>query len=228
MVDVVLFELENVLFDTRELRRLAVTDACAAHAVPITADLDSLDGMPTRAAVRTVLAMNGMGHDDVLGDLIADAAERAFSARLAERGATVCAGAAPFVVGAAGRARLAIVARARRGDVELVLRLSGLEGAFNVIVSGDDVLDAKPSPAGHRAALERLAKQRPVRRAAALALEDGLAGIQAAHAANARCVAVGAVPAHVAIEADAYVPSLANISLDALDRLSTPGAEHVR
>lgn len=227
MVDVALFELENVLFDTRELRRLAVTEACAAHGITAPANADVV-GLPTRGAVQELLTVNGVGHDDTLADLIAVRADRAFSARLAERGANLVPGAAAFVARAAGVARLAIVTRASRADAELLLRLSGLDGAFNVIVTADDVLDAKPSPEGYRSALERAGRQRPVRRGAALALEDGLAGIRAARAAGARCIAVGRAPAHVAMEADAYIESLAGASIDALDKLSTPGAEHVR
>ncbi|HVX41795.1 MAG TPA: HAD hydrolase-like protein [Gemmatimonadaceae bacterium] len=228
MVDVALFELENVLFDTRELRRSAVTEACAAHGIVAAAEPDQLERASAHAAIQAILTANGIGHDDVLIDLIARRAERAFSARLAQRGAVLAPGAAPFVADAASAARLAVVTRASRGDAELLLRLSGLDGAFSVVITSSEVLDAKPSPEGHRAALERMARQRPVRHGAAIALEDGSAGIRAARAAGARCVAAGDVPAHVAMEADAYLASLAETSLGALDKLSTPGPEHVR
>ena len=228
MVDVALFELENVLFDTRELRRIAIAEACTAHGIPVFVDKDSLDGMPTRAAIQSVLTANGIGHDDTLADLIAVRADHAYAERLAERGAMLMPGAAPFIAEAASVARLAVVTRARRAGAELLLRLSGLDGAFNVVITADDVLDPKPSSEGHRLALERASRQRPVRRGAVIALEDALPGIRAAHSAGARCIAIGSTPAHVAMEADAFVGSLAGMTLDVLDKLSTPGAEHVR
>jgi hypothetical protein len=43
-----------------------------------------------------------------------------------------------------------------------------------------------------------------------------------------RCVAVGDVPAHVAIEADAFVATLEGHTLSSLDALSRPGRERVQ
>jgi beta-phosphoglucomutase-like phosphatase (HAD superfamily) len=73
-----------------------------------------------------------------------------------------------------------------------------------------------------------LKRQRPVARGAVLALEDGALGIRAARAANVRCIAVGPISAHIAMEADAYVPSLQGQSLASLDELSRPGQERVQ
>ncbi len=231
MIDVVIFELENVLFDTRELRRLAVTAACAAEGIPVSSAPDVIDGRPTRAAVRAILSGNAERDevlDEVLVDLIASRANRAFSEQLAQGGVSLARGAASFVAAATGAARLAIVTRAARADAELLLRLSGFDGVFAVVITGDDVLDEKPSAEGYRAARERLIRQRPVRRGALIALEDGLAGIRAAHAADARCIAVGAMPAHIAMEAEAFIATLADTTLEMLDTLSTAGAERVR
>ncbi|MGH2898116.1 MAG: hypothetical protein ACRDMZ_05530, partial [Solirubrobacteraceae bacterium] len=85
-----------------------------------------------------------------------------------------------------------------------------------------------PAPDGYHLALDRLRRSRPVAPGAAIALEDSATGITAARAAKTRCVAVGRVPAHVAIEADAYVASLEKQSLAALDALSRPGQERVQ
>ena len=60
MVDVVLLELEGVIFDTHEIREASLREAIAAHG------LESLTGA-----------------DEVLTDLIALRAARAFSARIA-------------------------------------------------------------------------------------------------------------------------------------------------
>jgi HAD superfamily hydrolase (TIGR01509 family) len=138
------------------------------------------------------------------------------------------AGVRKFIEQAAAGARLGIVTRLNRSDADAMMRLSGLESAFTAMVCADDTLDPKPSPDGYALAVERLKRSRPVARGAVIALEDGAVGIRAARAANIRCVAVGPVPAHIAIEADAYVATLQGQTLATLDQLSRPGQERVQ
>lgn len=191
-------------------------------------DTSRLDGESQRAAVLAAFAAQGAPPDEVMADLVALAAERTFSSRLGLRGAALREGALDFVREAAGTTRLAVVTRARRADADTLLRLAQLDAFFNVIVTADDVLDAKPGPEGYRIALERLAKMRPVDPRSAIAIEDGGPGIRAARAVGVRCIAVGPLPAHVAIEADAYVPSLESQTVRSLDQLSRPGQERVQ
>ena len=228
MVDVVLFELEGVLFDTQALRRGSLRDACAAHGIDVSPDADALPAAAVRASVVAALAATRAASDDVMVDLIARDAERAFSSRLSLRGVALQPGARRFIERAVGNARLAVVTRARRGDAELMLGLSGFDGAFSCVVTADDTLDPPPSPAGIQFAFGRLAKQRAVSRAAAVALADGADGIRAARTARIRCVAVGSVPPHIAIEADAFVASLGDHTPASIDALSLPGRERVQ
>jgi HAD superfamily hydrolase (TIGR01509 family) len=228
MVDVALFELEGVVFETRELRLAGLRDAIAAHGLGITIDPEMVGGLAPRAAISAALSAAHMTGDEVLVDLLTHRAERAFSARLAMGGIALRANVRKFIEAASNAARLGVVTRAHRSDADAMIRLSGLESAFSVIVCADDTLDVKPSPDGYELALDRLKRQRPLARGAVLALEDGLHGIRAARAANLRCIAIGPLPAHVALEADAYVPSLQGQSLASLDQLSRPGQERVQ
>ncbi len=227
MVDVALFELEGVLFDTRELRRDSLHDALQAHGID-PSDLWTTDALPPRAAAADLFRNSALAADDVLLDLIARRAEHGFSFRLATHGAALQAGSGEFIDGAVTHARLAAVTRASRSDANTMLRLSGLENAFTMVVTADDVLDVKPAAAAYHVALERLASQRAVSLESVLALEDGMAGIRAARAAGVRCAAVGAMPVHVAMEADAYVDGLQGQSLRTLDRLSSQRQERER
>jgi HAD superfamily hydrolase (TIGR01509 family) len=202
MVDVVLFELEGVVFDTREAREASMRDARAALGVADDSEID-----------------------DVLADLLALRAARAFSTHIATRGLNLQSGARALIDDATATARVGVVTRAGRTEAEAMIRLAGLENAFTVTVCADDALAGKPSAAGYNLALDRLGRQRPVTQGAVLALEDCAPGIHAARAAGARCIVVGSVPAHVAIEADAYVDSLEGHTIASLDRLSRPGVE---
>src|SRR6185436_6295406 len=133
-----------------------------------------------------------------------------------------------FLQGAVGQARLGTVTRATRADANTMLRLAGLEAAFSLIICADDTVDGKPSPEGYQLAIERLKRQRSLARGMIIALEDGAAGIRAARKANIRCAAIGPLPAHIAIDADAYVPSLDGQTIASLDQLSRPGQERVQ
>jgi beta-phosphoglucomutase-like phosphatase (HAD superfamily) len=60
-----------------------------------------------------------------------------------------------------------------------------------------------------------------------VALEDERPGIQAAHGAGVPCVVVGDLPAHVALEADAWLPSLAGLTAEQLLSLVAPRIEPI-
>ena len=223
MVEAALLELEGVVFDTRELRRLSVRDALVEHGLMVTLDIEAIDGWPTRHAVEASLARQRVPSDPVLVDLVTMRAERAFSSRLATSGAALCPGARQFIESAASATRLAVVSRARRGDADTMLRLASLADAFTTVVTADDLIDGKPSGEGHRLAIERLSRRRTITARQSIALEHGVAGIRAARDAGIRCVAAGVLAAHVAMEADAYVPSLEGVTMRTIEDLIRAG-----
>lgn len=228
MVDAVLLELEGVVFDTRELRRLSLRDALLEQGLAPTIDHDAVDGATPRAAVEQSLALQAVERDDVLIDLLVARVERAFSSRLASTGAALCDGARAFIEGAATTARLAVATSARRADVDTMLRLASLGDCFGVIITADDVLAENPFVEARRLALGRLSKQRPVTMKRTLALEHALAGMRAARLCGITCVAVGPLAAHVAMNADAYVPTLAAHTIRSLDHFVRTGEEQVQ
>jgi beta-phosphoglucomutase-like phosphatase (HAD superfamily) len=228
MVDAALLELEGVLFDTRALRRDSMREALREHGCTADVVPAIVDTLPPASAAAALLERDGVPLDLVLVDLVATTAERGFTSRLSSTGASLNDGARDFVREAAARVRLAIVARARRRDVDLMLRLASLDEFFTIRVTADDVFDHKPSSAGHTLALERLGRQRAVALRHVVALEDSIGGIRAARRAGVRCLAVGAVPAHEAMEAHGFLPSVAGQTARSLDVLSAPGGERVQ
>lgn len=208
MVDAVLLEIEGVLFDTGALRRSALAEALREH------------GFATDAPK--------LEHDDVALDLVRVTAERIFGRRLSAGGIALTPGALDFVRESASQARVAIVTRARRSEAEAMLGMAAIGDLVSIAVTRDDVLDGKPAPEAYRAAIARLSRQRRVDERSILSIEDALPGIRGAHAAGVRCVAVGPLPAHVALEADAYVESIEGHSARTLELLSRPGRERVQ
>ena len=108
--------------------------------------------------------------------------------------------------------------------MDLLLAMAGLEAAFDVIITADDVTSPKPAPEAYERAIERLTRRgMSVRPALTLALEDGPLGIMSAHAVRLRCIAVGEIPVYHAVHADAYIPSLEGHSVASLYELVSRG-----
>ncbi len=139
-------------------------------------------------------------------------------------------GVADFLRVSAGRCPLAIASGAHRDEIEAALARAGLTPCFAAIVSADDVRRMKPDPEIYRTALDRLnrASPRPVPLIApsqCLAIEDSMAGVQAAQAAGMPCVAVtNSYPAEALGFAEVVVPSLAGQTPGVLWRAATDGA----
>lgn len=227
MPDAVLLEWEGVLADTAAARRDALLRAMADEGVSFAAVEydDCCAGLDVQAAAAAALAHGGR-HDPTLADLVALRATRDFVARLAN-GFTLAPHAASFLTAMELHAPLAIVTRAGRAETELALGLSGFADSIALIVTNDDVAEPLPSPARYRRATAHLARRRPVRESAVIAIVDTMAAIRAARAATLRTLAVGA-PAHVAVEADAAVGGLHGLTASRVAALVDAHAERAR
>jgi HAD superfamily hydrolase (TIGR01509 family) len=218
MFQAVLFELEGVLADTRQLRRRAFQDALAHDGVHLSDDEydDLYATLPVRAAIPAALELAGATADATAIELATLRAERGFAEQLSH-GFAVADGARELVASLAARVRLGIVTRASRNDAETLLTTAGLDFAFECVVTADDVAEQKPATACYEHALRALARRRAVAPALALALEDSPAGIRAARATGLRCLAVGAMPAHWALQAEGFLPTLRGQTLATLE-----------
>jgi len=226
-LDAILMEFDGVLADTAVARRDALLAVLLEDGIVLsTADYrDRCAGLSTTDAVRGALARCGVSLDETGVELLALRVDRAFSAQVS-KGVVLADGAREAVERLAVRARLGIVTRANRRDVELVLSLAQLEHLFSCVIGAEDVYPSKPSPAPYLAALRRLERRRPVSPSGlVIALEDGRHGIRSAAAAGLRCIAVGDLPAHVAMEADAIVPAITGLDVAAIEQLIARGGE---
>jgi beta-phosphoglucomutase len=224
VIRAVLLEVEGVLVESAEARRRSLAEALAARRHP--ADARAIDPtLPVREAARVALAAAGAPADETELDLLVREAGRRFTGWLG-KGATLAPGARTFIERLHGRVRLGIVSRATRSEVEAMLSLAGLGDLFEFVLGEEDAWPPRPDPASHRAAIARLGRRGAISGEDVVALEDGAVGIAAARAAGLRCVAVGAVPAHVAMQADALLPSLDDAgAVDLVDALSNDREE---
>ena len=88
--------------------------------------------------------------------------------------------------------RQAIGSSAPRANLQLILRLTGVERFFAAVVAMEDTQRGKPDPQVFQVAADRLG----VPPARCVVLEDAVAGVQAAKAGGMKCVAVRFVGHH--------------------------------
>jgi HAD superfamily hydrolase (TIGR01509 family) len=98
---------------------------------------------------------------------------------------------------------LGLVSNSRRGFVELGLAAAGLAGAFDAIVTAEDVPRPKPAPDAYLAAARELGAD-PT---ACVVLEDSPTGVAAGRAAGALTIGIPSL-AGVILEADVVASSL--------------------
>jgi len=224
MVDGVLLDWEGVLADTGRARRDSMLSALAAEGVRFDAAAYDESCLGLSVSEAAAVAVGAMA-DSTLLELVTLRAQRDFATRIAQ-GVALQPGAADFVERVQLRTAVAIVTAARRRETEFALRLSGLFDACAAIVTADETRDDAPAPRQYELALQHLSRRRPVRREHVVALLTTRAAIRAARAAGVRSIAVGA-PAHVSLEADGSIGSLAGVTLDDLIALAGVSSERL-
>ena len=106
----------------------------------------------------------------------------------------------------------AIASSAPRVNVEMMLRVAGVDDSFDAIVSADDVTIGKPDPQVFLRAAAKLA----VPPSRCIVVEDAAAGVEGARRAGMRSIGV---TKNARLDADLFVQSLADLPSDAFDRL---------
>src|SRR5437016_147333 len=92
---------------------------------------------------------------------------------------------------AAGRYPLAIASGARGIEIRHILAQGGLDTCFSAIISAEDVQFGKPHAGPFLCAYEKLKERhRSLKPEECVAIEDSLGGIQSAHNAGMRCLAI--------------------------------------
>jgi len=221
MIEAVLFEFEGVIADTGAARRGALFDTLREDGVGLSESeyVEHCAGMPVRASVRAAYALRRFARDETSIELAALRTERRFT-DLIDTGLSLGDGARELIESLQGQTRLGIVSRAARAEIDATLALAQLDHAFEFIIANDDPFQPKPSPAPYLGALDRLTRRRAVTAKNVVALEDGVAGIRSAKAAGLRCGVVGSLPVHLALDADALIPSLVGQRAATIDALT--------
>ena len=191
----VIFDFDGVIVDTEPLHFRAFQEVLEPEklAFPWRDYVSTYIGFDDRDAFRTRYKNAGKKLDENrLPDLVERKA-KAFHSLVTMAGAKPYPGVLELIASIAGRLPLALCSGALRSDIAPVFRTLGLETAFDVMVTADDVHASKPDPASYKLAVERLKTRFPDRKIEAktcVAIEDTPAGIKAAKGAGLKVIAV--------------------------------------
>ncbi|MFN2317477.1 MAG: HAD family hydrolase [Gemmatimonadales bacterium] len=177
-----LLDFNGVIINDEEQHREALTVTLAGYGIPLSREGYYAEylGFDDRECFRHAFGRAGQPADRaVVAEAIA-AKGRAYQALISER-MDLVPGSVAFIEAAfRDGIPMAIVSAARREEIEFVLKTAGVLDLVEVIVAAEDVTTCKPSPEGYLYGLDLL-RADPAR---ALAVEDSIPGMQAAHAAG--------------------------------------------
>jgi len=225
MLQAVIFDFDGVIADSEPIHCRAFLEVLPAFGVPLTEEFYYQDYLGyTDVDTLEVLSKDfKVPLDGPTRLRILELKSKRF-AELISRGKPIISGVAEFVrMLRSSRIPLGICSGALRNDIEMILEGSQLQGAFDIVVSADDVTKGKPDPQGFLLALQRLGDKlgRPLQAGRCVVIEDSYWGLQAAQSAGMRRIAVThTYPAEqLAPYADRIVNSVQQITIPDLEAL---------
>ncbi|MDQ1611052.1 MAG: beta-phosphoglucomutase [Pyrinomonadaceae bacterium] len=225
MIKAIFFDFNGVIIDDEPLQFKAAQSALKAESITLTEeDYYGSLGMDDVTFFRAAFARAGREHTDADLNRVLDVWTKQHRELISEE-LPLFPGVVTFVKALARRYPLAVVSMARRASIEYVLERAGLEKAFTVVVSAEDVSACKPDPACVNRALEKLNETRRADGQPALApaeclvIEDAPPGIEAARVVGMRTLGVTNTVNEAALRAagaDVVTHSLADWTDDAV------------
>jgi HAD superfamily hydrolase (TIGR01509 family) len=223
MLRAIIFDCDGVIADTEPIHMAAFGRVLAEEGITLTKDdyFRHYLALDDRACFIRALSERGESRtQNEVNDLITRKSEYVEPAMQADL--SILPGAEQLIRSAAENYPLAVASGALRREIEMVLKQGGLRDCFRVIVSAEDVSRSKPHPDPFIRAcdlLNSLSGQR-IEPGQCLVVEDSIHGVRAAHLAGMRCLAVTNSYSHQQLsEADHVVASLADFSLDEIERM---------
>lgn len=225
----IIFDFNGILADDEEVHFLMFQRVLGEEGILLAREkyYGEYLGYDDRGCFRAAcLAAGRMLSDEDLADLIGRKSAY-YTAHVAGHD-VLYPGAAEAVWRMSGRYALAVVSGALRSEINDILGRAGLRSLFRVVVAAEDVSAGKPDPEGFVKALAELNGKEtasPIRPDECLVIEDSHAGIEAARRAGMPVLAIAhTYPAESLRDADDVIPSIADLTIEAVERLARRNA----
>ncbi len=224
MLASVIFDFDGIIVNTEPLHYMAFQEVLSPMGLGYSwQDYVGLYiGYDDRDAFREVFRRaNRLMENNELTMLISKKAE-AFQQAIAS-GVESYPGVVELVISLSGQIPIALCSGALRSDIVPILRQLGIENAFAVMVTADEVSASKPDPESYSLTVSRLTAKFPdltINPTVCLAIEDTPAGIRSAKGAGLKVLAVTNSYAEDKLkDASVIVDSLLGVDLHCLARL---------
>ena len=222
----IVMDFDGVIVDSEPLHYAAFCEVLAPEEVVVSWEAYAADyiGFDDRDALRTFFRRAGRDLDESrMRELIRLKAE-AFERKVHEGEVHPCPGAIELIRAVHEHAMpLALCSGALRRDIDPILARLGLDGAFEVMVTADDVEVSKPDPESYRRAWSGLRARHPGvcgEPETGVAIEDTPTGIRSAKGSGLRVLAVRTPYVDPAdLSADWTVDTLEGLTPADLERL---------
>jgi beta-phosphoglucomutase len=220
MLDAVIFDFDGIIVDTEPLHYKAFQELLVPLGLGYSWEeyLETYLGFDDRDAFREAYRAAGRPLSAEQLKTLMDGKAEAFL-RIVSVGVAPYPGVVELIRAISGNLPLALCSGALRSDIDPILEQLGLVGAFDTLVTADEVAASKPDPESYRLAVHRLQELYPgrINPARGLAIEDTPAGIASATGAGLRVLAVtNSYPEERLTGACRVVTTLAGVDLEAL------------
>jgi beta-phosphoglucomutase len=229
MLRAIIFDFDGILVDSEPLIMRITQQMAAQEGWRVSEEEYYRDflGLDDRGIIEHVYASRGLAIDAARRDELVAWKVRVYWDAIRE-GLPAQPGAVEFVRQVSGRYLLAIASGSLRPEIEHLLERLGLRQEFPVLISAEDTEQGKPDPEIYLKALAALRGLRPtggegtrfldrlddLEASQCLVVEDAPAGIEAAHAAGMKCLALAHTrPAEMLGKADWVCRGFAEVDL---------------
>ena len=223
----VIFDFDGVLADSEPVHLQVFQTVLDSIGITLTAEeyYAKYLGYSDRDAFLRVLMDRGVAIERADLEALLETKKELFPRAIGDH--ALYPGAAECIARVAARVPVAIASGALRHEIELILGRSGLDGRFPVIVAAGETPRSKPAPDPYARAFALLAASGALRDGTVpgdvVAIEDSEWGLQSARGAGLRTMAVLTSYGKESLpSADAWVPSISAVTIDALEALVEP------